>query len=209
MSWIKRNLYFLICTLVAFGLMVWGGFFLFSQVSSETDITGKIAERYDALKKLYEMNPNPGSGDVDNVKEAKDQNAELRAYIKQAGAFFRSPPPVPDEPKVVNADFAAQLRNTVAEVDPQRVSRDSVQIPHDYYFTFEAQRHLMLFDPASLNKLAARLGEIKVICNILFKAKVNALDGVRREVVSAIDDKNMPDYLSGVTTATQQYVTGT
>jgi hypothetical protein len=201
MSWIKRNLYFLLCTLVAFGLMVWGGFFLFSAVSGETEITGKIAERYDTLKKLYEMNPNPGSGDVDNVKEARDQNAELKAYIKQAGAFFRSPPPVPDEPKVVNADFAAQLRNTVAELT-RGADEDSVQIPHDYYFTFEAQRHLMLFDPASLNKLAARLGEIKVICNILFKAKVNALDGVRREVVSAIDDKNMPDYLSAVTTVT-------
>src|SRR5580693_5579214 len=108
MTWIKRNLYFLLCTLVAFGLMVWGGFFLFSAVSGETEITGKITERWDTLKKLYDMNPNPGSGDVDNVKEAKDQNAELETYIKQAGAYFRSPPPIPNEPKVDNADFAAQ-----------------------------------------------------------------------------------------------------
>src|SRR5580698_10635498 len=152
MTWIKRNLYYLLCTLVAFGLMVWGGFFLYSAVSSETEITGKITERYDSLKKLYEMNPNPGSGDVDNVKEARDQNIELATYVKQAGAFFQRPPPIPDEPKVDNADFAAQLRNTVAGLTHD-ADEDSVQIPHDYYFTFEAQRHLMLFDPASLNKL--------------------------------------------------------
>jgi hypothetical protein len=201
MAWIKRNLYFLLCTLVAAGLMGWGGFYLYSAWSNEQDITKKIADAYHVLKQLYDQNPNPGSGDVDNVKAARDQNAELVEYIKNARAYFQSPAPIPDEPKVVNADFAAELGNTVAEL-AHEAAEDNVQLPHEYNFTFEAQRHLMLFDPASLNKLAARLGEIKVISEILFNAKVNAVDGLRREVVSATDDKNTPDYLSKSTVVT-------
>jgi hypothetical protein len=46
----------------------------------------------------------------------------------------------------------------------------------------------------TLPQLAARLGEIKVICDILFDAKINALESVRREAISE-DDTNGPDYL--------------
>ncbi len=201
MSWIKRNPYFLACCVVALGLMGWGGFYLYTAVSGEREITQKIAESYKQLSDLYHQTPSPGSGDTDNIKAAKEQRAEIEAYIKKAGGYCRRPAAIPDEPKVINADFAAQLRNTVAQLEHD-AANSSVQLPHDYYFTFESQRHLMLFDPASLDKMAVRLGEIKAICDVLLDAKINALDGIRRELVSTPDDKNATDYLGQSTTVT-------
>jgi hypothetical protein len=53
----------------------------------------------------------------------------------------------------------------------------------------------MIFDAASHNKLAVHLGEIKTICDVLFAAKVNSLEFLRREIASPTDDTNMSDYL--------------
>ncbi|MBC8096371.1 MAG: hypothetical protein H7Y43_11205, partial [Akkermansiaceae bacterium] len=62
--------------------------------------------------------------------------------------------------------------------------------------SFQAEKNLPNFAAGSLPPLSAQLGDIKSICSILFQAKVNALDAVRRERVS-LDDQNGPqsDYL--------------
>jgi hypothetical protein len=52
------------------------------------------------------------------------------------------------------------------------------------------------FDPRGLEPLSTQLGEVKAICDVLFQARINALDALRRERVSA-DDTSGPatDYL--------------
>ena len=125
----------------------------------------------------------------------------MRSYVDKTKQFFQKVPPIPDSPKVSNADFAAQLRITVAQLHRQ-AELASVQLPRDYYFTFEAQRRLMLFDPGVPDKLAFRLGEIKAITEILFKAKVNSLEGIKRELVSTNNDTNPSDYFSRKTEST-------
>jgi hypothetical protein len=102
--------------------------------------------------------------------------------------------------KISNSDFAAALRVTVNELN-HSAEQQSVEVPKDYYFTFEAQRKIMIFDPASLDKLAVQLGEVKAISEILFSARVNSLDYIRREIVST-DDKNQSDYLLTKTVST-------
>jgi len=59
----------------------------------------------------------------------------------------------------------------------------------------------MIFDPASLDKLAVQLGEVKVLSEILFDAKVNYLDSIRRESVST-NDNNAADYYPRKTVTT-------
>src|SRR5581483_10851227 len=177
MSWIKRNPYFLACCVVALGLMGWGGFYLYTAVSGEREITQKIAESYKQLSDLYHQTPSPGSGDKDNIKAAKEQRAEIEAYIKKAGGYCRRPAAIPDEPKVINADFAAQLRNTEARLEHD-AANSSVQLPHDYYFTFESLRPVIWFAPTSLDEMAVPLGEIKAICDVPRAAKSEALDGI-------------------------------
>jgi hypothetical protein len=201
MSWIKRNLYFVVGSLVAVALMVLGGVYLLSALSSEGKIADDIAAQYAELDRLNKLNPHPGSGSIDNVAAAKEQEKALRAYINKARPYFERCTPIPDSPKVAKEEFAAQLRNTIAQLT-RTAGQGSVTLPHDYQFTFESQRHLMNFDPGSLDKLAVQLGEIKAICDVLFRAKINSLESVRRELVSVADDKNTPDYLSQKTAST-------
>jgi len=198
MAWIKRNLYFAIGSLVAIILMGAGGYLLYQQMSDENKVSEDITSLYTEFDQLNNQNPHPGlpgEGKIDNVKAAQEQRESLRAYIDKVRPYFKPITPIPDIPtnKMSNADIATQLRNTIVQLQ-RAADQQSVLLPHDYYFTFEAQRKLMIFDPASHDKIATHLGEIKAICEILFDAKINSLEFLRREVVST-DDLNAPDYL--------------
>jgi pyruvate/2-oxoglutarate dehydrogenase complex dihydrolipoamide acyltransferase (E2) component len=74
---------------------------------------------------------------------------------------------------------------------PPRDSKGST-----YSFSFAAQRESLAYAPGSLEPLSVQLGEVKSICAVLFQAKVNSLDSLRRERVSD-DDLRGPqtDYL--------------
>lgn len=198
MAWIKRNLIFLILSLIALLLMGAGGWFLYGQISHESDISQQIQQLYSDWNGLNTANPHPGmpgEGKIDNVKAAQEQNGALLEYIKKIRPHFERIPPIPDLPagKVTDADFAKSLANTIAQL--QRTGeQQSVLLQHDYAFTFQAQKKRVIFDPTSLDKLAMHLGEIKAICDILFDAKINSLEFLRREPISA-DDNNPPDYL--------------
>ena len=198
MAWIKRNLYFAIGSLVAIILMGAGGYLLYQQMSDENKVSEDITSLYTEFDQLNNQNPHPGmagEGKIDNVKAAQEQRESLRAYIEKIRPYFKPITPIPDIPtnKMSNADIATQLRNTIVQLQ-RAADQQSVLLPHDYYFTFEAQRKLMIFDPASHDKIATHLGEIKAICEILFDAKINSLEFLRREVVST-DDLIAPDYL--------------
>ena len=198
MAWIKRNLIFLILSLVAVVLMAAGGLFLYHQISEESDISQQIQQLYSDWNALNTANPHPGmqgEGKIDNVKAAQEQQAALHTYIQKIRPSFERIAPIPDLPagKVTDADFAKSLQNTLAQLQ-RTAEQQSVLLQRDYAFTFQAQRSRMIFEPASLDKLSVRLGEIKAICDILFDAKINSLEFLRREVIST-DDSNPPDYL--------------
>jgi hypothetical protein len=198
MAWVKRNLYFLIGSLVAVVLMGLGGYLLYSQMSDESKISSDIEGLYAELNDYNNQKPHPGSegeGKVDNVKAAREQQAALVAYINKTHTFFDRIPSIPDTSngKVTDAEFARNLQNTVVQLQ-REAGEKSVVLPHDYYFTFEAQKPLLIFDPASRDRLAVSLGEVKAICDVLFDAKVNSLVWLRRELISA-NDTNAPDYL--------------
>ena len=65
-----------------------------------------------------------------------------------------------------------------------------------YSFSFAAQRESLAYAPGSLEPLSVQLAEVKAICAVLFQAKVNSLDNIRRERVSEDDLKGpQTDYL--------------
>lgn len=196
MAWIKRNLYFLIGSLVALALMIVGGVMLFKNISDENTSADEIKSKYAELTRLSQQNPHPGEGQINNIAAAKEQTASLRASIGKLLPYFQRITPIPDPAvkKVGNEDFAGQLRNTVVQLQ-RSAEQQSVLLPHDYYFTFEAQKALMIFDPASLDKMAVHLGEIKALSSILFEAKINSLESIRREIVST-NDTFAADYLT-------------
>jgi hypothetical protein len=190
MAWIKRNLFFFIGSIIALGMIGAGGWYFYAEYTAEGQFGNQINEDYDKLRELNQQNPHPGkkSGPVDNVQAALDQQAGLRAWIDSTRPYFQ---PVKQLENLNN--FPNELDSSVAQL--QRDARqDGVALPPSYYFTFLAQKSMLVIPKNTLPQLAARLGEIKVICGILFDAKINQLESVRREVISE-DDTNGPDYL--------------
>jgi hypothetical protein len=63
----------------------------------------------------------------------------------------------------------------------------SVTVLPNYTFSFTAEWPKVVFQPNSLGALSTQLGEVRAICDVLFKANVNSLDNLRRERVCADD----------------------
>jgi hypothetical protein len=206
MDWIKRNLYFLIGSLVALALMGLAGWYLYSKWATNNRILGELDAQYAELKRLSAQNPHPGSGKVDNIQAAKDQQKELRAWIQKACQHFQriAPIPLPETGKVTPQEFTYALSRTIDQLTREAASANVTLPPKNsttgqtYSFSFEEQRPKLNFAAGSLEPMSVQLGEIKAICDVLFHAKINALDELRRERVSE-DDQRGPqtDYIFG------------
>ena len=196
MSWIKRNLFFLIGSLVAVGLMAGAGFYLFQKTQYNNKAKEDLNNQYAELKRLYNLKPHPGNDEVDNIKEANKQQEQLRELLGRASKRFESIQAIPSKPKVTGEDFTALLRQTIDQLQKD-AAQASVTLPPKYDFTFQAIKPRVNFAPGSLPLLAAQLGEVKAVCDILFRAKINALENLRRERVSSDDDPSAAaaDYL--------------
>jgi hypothetical protein len=202
MDWVKRNLYFVIGSAVALVLMGLAGFYMYSGWKHKTEVFAKLSEQYAELKRLYDLNPNPGSDKVDNIKAAREQQEQLRAFIRSASTHFVPVASIPNPEgtnRVTSEEFTSQLRRTIDQLQRDAAS-SSVAIPttpSKYSFSFEAQKSLMTFAPGSLDLLAVQLGEVKAICEVFFAAKINALDNIRRQRLSNDDYKGpASDYLN-------------
>ena len=88
MSWIKRNLYFVIGSAVALALMGLAGWYLYSQWERNNAILEELDKVYARLGELNRANPHPGSSKVDNVEAARKQRQELRSFIQKTQPFF-------------------------------------------------------------------------------------------------------------------------
>ena len=91
--------------------------------------------------------------------------------------------------------YAEGLRQTI-DLLQHEADDASVTLPPKYNFSFSAQCSLVRFAPGSLEPLAAQLGEVKAIAEILFAARVNDLDGIQRVRVSDDDTAGLQsDYI--------------
>jgi hypothetical protein len=212
MDWIKRNLYFLIGSVVALALMGLAGWYLYSKWEANNTLLGQLDEQYAKLKRLYEQKPHPGSGNVDNIQAAKDQQKQLRAWTKKACEHFQRIPPIPltQSGKVTAQEFTYALSRTIDQLQRAANSANVTLPPKNsttgqtYSFSFEEQRPKLNFAAGSLDPLSVQLGEVKVICDVLLQAKVNSLDALRRERVSEDDQKGpQTDYIADKSTTNE------
>lgn len=197
MSWIKRNLFFVIGSVVALILMGLAGYFLYSKWSLNNDVLANLNSDYEQLKTLNSANPHPGAGSVNNIQLAKEQRQQLLDYLKKTRPYFQASPRIPDIPKVTDRDFSAALSQAIERLHTEATNASVGLPPDNYSFSFTAQRKAISFAPGSLDRLAEQLGEINLIAEVFFSAKINALDNIRRERVSKDDSFGpMTDYIS-------------
>src|SRR5262245_47480504 len=135
MSWIKRNLYFLIGTVVALALMGMAGWYLYSKWQLNNTILSQLNDAYAELDKLNNQNPHPGGGKVDNIKASKEQRQDLLGFLKRTREYFLRIRPIPDSSKVSSHEFTTALHETVNRLQHQSTN-SSVVLPADYFFSF-------------------------------------------------------------------------
>ena len=199
MDWIKRNLFFVIGAGVAVLLLAVAGYYTWTSWAQYTEQREKLNQAYSDLKGLIE-NPfvggGSGAGKVDNTKLAAEQRQQIRDFLKKADQRFQPIRPIPDTALVTRDEYASQLRLTIDQLQ-RDATNNSVVLLKGYNYSFDAQRRLPQPAPGSLPLLAAQLGEVKAICEILHQAKINYLDAVRRERVSTDDEAGpQTDYIA-------------
>jgi len=191
MSWIKRNLFFVIGGLLALGLLGAAGFYNYKGWSHNSAAFARLNEIYGTLRTLTSQKPSPGNDKVDNIKAAREQESQVRDWIRQAANDFKPIAPIPnvDTRNISSKEFAEALRRTIDQMQHEAEAA-SVILPPKYSFSFEAEggaRQLVKFATGSLGALSVQLGEVKTIAEIFFAAHVNSLDGIQRVRVSEDD----------------------
>ena len=189
---------------VALLLMGCAGWYLFSEWSANQKSQQELEETYSQLDQLTKKNPSPGTqgGKVDNQKIAEDQMKQLVEINRKMRGHFATIPPIPNSTNVTGRDFATTLPGTLASLGAAAAAV-SVELPPQFAFSFAAQVPLNNFAAGSLQPLSVQLGEVKAICEILFASKINLLASIRRERISADDERGSTEnYLEEKSTVT-------
>ncbi len=194
MGWLKRNLFFAVGVVVAVGLLGAAGFYDYLGWQHNQTALVKLTEIYTQLTEATKQKPSPGSGQVDNIKTAGEQERQLRQWLGQTANYFQ---PIAPIPKLANGPlsdplFAGALHSNIVQLI-REAGAANVQLPPDFYFSFTAHMDRLRYAPGSLESLSVQLGEVKTVSELLFAAGINALDGVQRLRV-------LPDDASGPTT---------
>ncbi len=185
MSWIKRNLFFVVGGVVALLSLGAGGFYTYQSSANNSTASEKLNEIYGTLKNLQMQSPAPGNEKINNTELAKAQQQKVQEWVSSAGKYFQPIASIPSA-NVTSEAFASALRRTVDSLQHEADSA-GVSLPPKYDFSFSAQRPLVKFASGSLDLLATQLGEVRTISETIFSAKVNSLDSIQRVRVSEDD----------------------
>ena len=197
MGWLKRNLFFVVGVVVAIGLLGAAGFYDYVGWQHSQTAYDKLHEIYTQWSNALNQKPSPGSGQVDNIAAAKEQERKLREWISQTANYFQPIAPIPKPANGPLSDplFAGALHSNIVQLI-REAGAANVQLPPDFYFSFTAHMDRLTFAPGSLEPLSVQLGEVKTVSEILFAAGINALDGIQRLRVLPDDASGpMTDYL--------------
>ena len=191
MAWIKRNLFFVIGGVIALGLLGAAGFYIYKGWSRNSEAFDALNEVVGQLKNLTP----PGNKKIDNTQIAKDQEQQLLAWMTQAGAYFQPIPAIPAGGNVDGATYSSALQKTIEQLQHE-AGDEGVVLPQNFEFSFSEEKDRVTFAHTGLNTLAVQLGEVKALAEVLFAARINAIDSIQRVRVSD-DDSGGPqlDYI--------------
>jgi hypothetical protein len=181
MGWIKRNLLFVVVAVMALGALGGAGFFIYRSYSANAEKAQNLNDIYAKLAQLSGEQPQPGTN---NTQLAKEQEQQLRDWIRRAAGRFGTIPCIPTG-ELTSKTFGAALSATIYQLT-QEGKENSVTLPPQCCFSFQVQNGLLNIS-SGLGPLAQQLGEVKAISEVFFAAQVNNLDSIQRVRVSEDD----------------------
>jgi hypothetical protein len=181
MPWIKQNLVLLISGVVALGLIVAATLFLFSNMGRNKAAAEALNQQISEFHSLTGRTPFPSA---ENVKLTRAEEKRVRAYLEETRQIL----PKPVEPVTLNdREFKLLMENTVSSLQ-RRATNSGVFLPDPRYrFGFATQENMFQFSPGSTQRWLDQLEDITAICNILFDARIHALEAIRRVPVARDD----------------------
>ena len=201
MKWLKDNIVLVGSVLVALVLLALSILFLLSKQAENQKLNEQWTALTEQLEALVNQDIYPSQ---DNVKVARESTRTLRKFIDDAEKLF----PVAPAPKFINQEFKIHLEKTIAELTKEATDAN-VMVPKGYGFAFGDLRPKPNLLPYSLDALAVQVTEVRSLCHVLFKAKIQALESVQRLAVSLDDPAGSADYLTDRTVATNAFATFT
>ena len=115
MDWIKRNLLFVIGSVVSLLLMGLAGWYLWTGMGKNDAALEKLNAEYAEMERLSKQTPHPGDDKVNNIAAAKEEEKTVHAFIGQTGGAFQSISAIPSGTSIDNAMLADSLRRTIAQ----------------------------------------------------------------------------------------------
>jgi hypothetical protein len=189
MAWIKRNLFFVVGLAVAVVLLGVGVFYLLGTLN---DAEAASTELTATNEKLDQLVKRPVYPNAKNIELVKDEQVRVEIFKAQARARFGM---IPKSESLNNASFKSLLEGTILNLS-RTAERSGVKLPEKFDFTFGEQRRQLQLPEKALPNLALHLGDLAGICQVLFDAKVHALNGLRRPQVASTDTATSNDYVT-------------
>src|ERR1700690_70369 len=132
MAWIKRNLFFVVGGILAIGLLGAAGYYNYQSWSHNSAAFDKLNDIYGKLRDLGNQNQKrgPGNDKINNIEAAREQERQLREWIRKAGDYFQPIAPVPNPPNgvVSSEEYAAALRRMIDQLQ-READNASVALP--------------------------------------------------------------------------------
>ena len=189
MAWIKRNLLFVVGLAVALVLLGVGVFYVLGTMQ---DAEAASVELNATNEKLDGLVKRPVYPNAKNIELVKAEQQRVDAFKARARARFGT---IPKSESLNNASFKTLLEGTILNLS-RNAERSGVKLPDKYDFTFGEQRRQLQLPEKALPNLALHLGDLAGICQVLFDAKVHALNGLRRPQVASTDTTVGNDFVS-------------
>jgi hypothetical protein len=198
MVWIKRNLYFVLSAAVGVILMGVAGYFLYSGMNENASSSEALKQAIADLENYQSKAPYPSD---ENIAEAKKQQQEVKNFLEEIRKSF-APIPIPE--KTDEKGFKTLLDKSIAQLQGKAAS-SGVGLPLQYAFSFSAITTKLTFPVQNIEPWTVQLQEIKSLCGVLFQARINYLEGIRRVPIGG-DEQGGPDYLAAASVTNETCV---
>lgn len=171
MLWIKRNLFLVVGALLSLALLGGAGFYLYNGSEENFQRDGELEQ----LKvKLDQLKSGVFPSDA-NIALVRSNIASVNAFMADAERLMVNEVPKP----MTVAQFNINLARAIDELR-REATNAGVDIPPKYEFTFGEVKVMTGLPTYALTPLISQLSEIRTISGVLFKAKVRAVESLRR-----------------------------
>ena len=180
MAWFKRNLFFVLSLVAGLILTGYCAWLFYGDLNATAAVSKDFQDKLAQYNALQLKVPYPSN---DNINRAKADLALIKQFSQELHQGFNQ---FPTPPKVDDKGFSDYLETTIADLKV-KASNSVVALPDNFAFGFADERGKLKYPPENLQPWMQQLGEIKVLCDILFRAKINSIANFRRVSVSSND----------------------